>query len=152
MTPLTGRRVFAITASGFAVVIAVNITLATQAIRTFPGLEVANSYVASQNFDADRQAQQALHWALSAGYDAGRLTLRFTDAAGHPVRVDNLALLVGRATEARDDTRPEMVAQGDAYVAALVLAPGRWMLRVTATATDGTPFQQRLVITVKAAT
>lgn len=148
MTPLTGRKVFVIAASAFGVIIAANVTLATQALRTFPGLEVANSYVASQGFDAQRQAQQALAWTLQAGYDAAQIRLRFTDAAGDAVRVDDLTLLVGRATEARDDAQPDLRAEGDAYVAALALAPGRWLLRVTARADDGTLFRQRVVITV----
>ena len=40
----------------FGVIIAVNLTLAYQAVATFPGLEVKNSYVASQSFDVDREA------------------------------------------------------------------------------------------------
>lgn len=148
MTPLTGRKVFAIAASAFGVIIAANVTLAMQAVRTFPGLEVANSYVASQGFDAQRQAQQALAWTLRADYDDAQIRLRFTDAAGDPLQVDDLTLLVGRATEARDDAQPDLRAQGDAYVAALTLSPGRWLLRVSAHAPDGTLFRQRRVITV----
>ena len=49
---LTGRKVFFITAGAFAVIIGVNVTMAVLAVGTFPGLEVKNSYVASQSFDA----------------------------------------------------------------------------------------------------
>ena len=52
-------------------IIAVNLTLAFKAVTTFPGLEVKNSYVASQNFDADRAAQQALGWQVAARIEAG---------------------------------------------------------------------------------
>ena len=37
--PLTGKHVFAIFATGFGVIIAVNLTLAFNAVATFPGLE-----------------------------------------------------------------------------------------------------------------
>ena len=148
MKPLTGRKVFVIAASAFAAIIAANVTLATQAIRTFPGLEVANATIASRGFDAGRQAQQALHWTIRAAYSDGELALRFTDVAAVPVAVHDLELLVGRTTDAGADVRPVTEIQGDAHVAPVALAPGRWMLRVSARAEDGTPFRQRLVITV----
>ena len=44
---LTGQKVLAITATGFAIIIGVNITMAYSALSTFPGLVVKNSYVAS---------------------------------------------------------------------------------------------------------
>ena len=50
MTELTGKHVLAITVSAFAVIIGVNVLLAVKAVSTFPGLEVDNSYVASQGF------------------------------------------------------------------------------------------------------
>ncbi|WP_042251480.1 FixH family protein [Paracoccus sp. PAMC 22219] len=148
MKPLTGRKVFVIAASAFAVIIAANVTLATQAIRTFPGLEAANATIASRGFDVNRQAQQALRWTMRADYADGELALRFTDAAGVPVAVHDLDLLVGRTTDAGADVRPVTAIRGEAHVAPVALAPGRWMLRVSARAGDGTPFRQRLVITV----
>ena len=49
--PLTGKHVLAITLVAFGVIIGVNVLMAVKAVGTFPGLEVANSYVASQDFD-----------------------------------------------------------------------------------------------------
>ncbi len=98
MTELTGRKVFAIVASAFGVIIAVNLLLAYKAVTTFPGLEVPNSYVASQTWDAERAAQKALGWELAAEYDhaAQALELTFTDAAGRPAPLTALSVLVGR--------------------------------------------------------
>ncbi len=59
MKTLTGWHVFVMFGFGFGTIIAVNLTLAFNAVRTFPGLEVKNAYVASQGFDADRKAQGA---------------------------------------------------------------------------------------------
>ncbi|MEL7345657.1 MAG: FixH family protein, partial [Pseudomonadota bacterium] len=50
MRQLTGWHVFGMFALAFGIIISVNMTLAFQAVRTFPGLEVKNSYVASQAF------------------------------------------------------------------------------------------------------
>ena len=61
---ISGRHVFAGFALAFGVIISVNLTLAYNAVQTFPGLEVANSYVASQQFDANRAAQEALLYSL----------------------------------------------------------------------------------------
>ena len=71
---LTGRHVLAITLAAFGVVIGVNLLLAVKAVGTFPGVEVSNSYVASQVFDRERSTQAeelasrvALHGANSNG-------------------------------------------------------------------------------------
>lgn len=147
--PLTGRHVAAITVGAFAVIVGVNLVMAWQAVSTFPGVEVRNSYVASQGWNAARRAQEALGWTLRQDYADGALTLRFTDAAGLPAPVAALSVLVGRATEARSDQTPVFVQEGGAYRAAVDLPPGKWMLRVEAEAPDGTRFRQRLSLTVK---
>lgn len=151
MAELTGRKVFAITASAFALIIGVNLVLAYKAIATFPGLEVQNSYVASQTFDADKAAQIALGWTLETTYDPARqaLMLTFTDAAGRPAPIKDLSVLVGRTTEAKDDQRPSFTRKLAVFSAPLVLQPGKWMLHVEAIATDGTAFRQRIDLFVK---
>ena len=59
MAELTGKHVLGITVGAFAVIIGVNVLLAVKAVSTFPGLEVDNSYVASQGFDKRKAAQEA---------------------------------------------------------------------------------------------
>ncbi|MFD1342574.1 FixH family protein [Litorisediminicola beolgyonensis] len=145
MTELTGRHVAAVFVFGFGIIIAVNIALAVNAVSTFPGLEVPNSYIASQEFDARREAQEALGWSVAAEYRDGRLTLALTDRSGQLAPVERLELHVGRPTEERDDLP---VALGPDRSAMLDLAPGLWRLDVTAEARDGTPFEYRAVIEV----
>jgi nitrogen fixation protein FixH len=150
MAEITGRQVFLVTAGAFAVIIAVNVVMAWQAVSTFPGLEVKNSYVASQEFEAARDAQDALGWTLQPEYVAGEgLFLTFTDQAGLPVQVNGLEVLVGRTTSSTEDQRPEFVREAGRLVAPLDLAPGKWMLQVKAQAEDGTRFQQRIDLFVK---
>lgn len=149
MREITGRHVLTVTVSAFALIIGVNLVMAYKAISTFPGLEVANSYVASQSFDADRRAQLALGWSVAQSYADGQLKLAFTDSAGKPVVVHDLAVLVGRTTEAAEDSRPAFTYQDGAYVAAAVLQPGKWMLHVSVKSGDGVVFQQRLNLFVK---
>lgn len=146
---LTGRKVFLITAAAFGVIIAVNVVMAVQAVRTFPGLEVKNSYVASQTFDAERKAQEALGWTLTESYGAGELRLAFRDADGLPVRVEGLSATVGRTTESANDITPEFRWENGYYVAEADLAPGKWMILLEAFARDGTRFHQRIDLFVK---
>ncbi len=148
---LTGGRVFGLVALFFGVIIGANLMLANRAVSTFPGLEVKNSYVASQKFDADRTAQIDLGWALSPEYDAAakELRLKFTDKSGYPAEVTGLSVLVGRATEARDDSRPEFIREAGVFVAPLELPAGKWMLQIEAFSADGTPFRQRIDLLVK---
>jgi nitrogen fixation protein FixH len=144
--PLTGWHVLAMFVAFFGVIIAVNGTLAWKAISTFPGLEVDNGYIASQTFDAERAAQQALGWSLVPSYDAAasELRLAFTDAAGAPIRLAALNVLVGRTTEAGDDIRPDFALKAGVYIAPATLAQGKWMMMVEARGADGTPFRQRI--------
>ena len=151
MREITGKHVLFFTVSAFAVIIAVNLTMAYKAVSTFPGLEVKNSYVASQTFDHDRAAQKALGWTLAPEYDAASKEVRlvFTDAAGMPVALQGLSVLIGRNTSASEDRRPDFSRQAGAYVAKTDLGMGKWMMQIEARAADGTLFRQRIDLSVK---
>ena len=98
---LTGRHVLIITLSAFGVIIAVNLVMAFLAVGSFPGLEVKNSYVASQQFDRDRLAQERLGWTAKASYDGQQISIEIVDGQGaHPVLRDFTAT-VGRPTHTR---------------------------------------------------
>lgn len=144
---INGWHVLAMFVTGFGIIIAVNLTLAFNAVKTFPGLEVKNSYVASQNFDADRAAQLALDWDVAAKVEKGALWLTI-DRNGVPVEVEITKATFGRATSVRDDQTPQFTWTGNAYVAPIDLSPGNWNLRLEALAADGTPFRQRIVVRV----
>lgn len=144
--PLTGRKFFFIVASAFGVIIAVNMTLAYQAVATFPGLEAKNGFVASQHFQADRAAQLALGWNVKADVSDGMLTLSITDHAGQPVHPAKIEATLGRATHVNDDMTPEFTYAGGVFTAPAEIGPGNWNLRLLAHAEDGTPFRQRVVI------
>ena len=146
--PLTGYHVLAIFCSAFAVIIAVNLTLAFQAVGTFPGLETKNSYVASQKFDSDRDAQLALGWTVGAELQGSNLVLKVDDAIG-PVVPKIVSATLGRATHVGDDQTPAFLHDGTQFVAPVGdLERGNWNLRLVAEAADGTLFRQRIVIWV----
>ncbi|SFL49934.1 FixH family protein [Shimia aestuarii] len=144
----TGRHALMVFVGAFGVIIAVNLALAWNAVATFPGLEVKNSYVASQQFDEKRDAQESLGWQVAARATGGLLILSITDAYGKPVEVAELDAVLGRATHVKDDVKPSFEFDGQFYVAPAELAPGNWNIRMTAKAKDGTMFQQRVVLNV----
>ncbi|WP_027257994.1 MULTISPECIES: FixH family protein [Leisingera] len=145
----TGKHALMLFCGAFAVIIGVNIALAVNAVKTFPGLEVKNSYVASQEFDLRRSAQEALGWSVYASSQGDQVKLEITDAGGAPVEVAKLSATLGRATHVQDDQQPEFTFDGQAYVAPAELGPGNWNIRMVARAKDGTEFTQRVILHVK---
>ncbi|MCG6901841.1 MAG: FixH family protein [Rhodobacter sp.] len=144
---IKGWHVFLWFALAFGTIVAVNLTLAFNAVRTFPGLEVKNSYVASQNFDAERTAQIALGWQVSAIVENGQLRLEFLEQ-GQPVAPAIESAIFGRATSTAADQDPEFRFDGQAFTAPVNAGPGNWNLRVKARAGDGTLFHQRIIVQV----
>jgi nitrogen fixation protein FixH len=145
MNELTGKHVAAMFVSGFGIIIAVNLTLAWNAVQTFPGLEVKNSYVASQSFDADRAAQLALDWDVRAFLQADQLVLEVS-RDGEPVAPEITGAVFSRATSVSMDQTPEFTFDGTAFTAAVQAGPGNWNLRLVARAADGTIFRQRIIV------
>ncbi|CUH68165.1 putative integral membrane protein linked to a cation pump [Thalassovita gelatinovora] len=146
---ITGKHVLIGFVAAFGIIISVNVVLAVQAVRTFPGLEVKNSYVASQEFNKRKAAQEALGWTIWAGEADGQITLKITNEDGRPVRAAKLDATVGRPTEISEDVTPDFSYDGEAYVAPLQLSGGKWNVRMKAISDNGTEFTQRVVLHVK---
>jgi nitrogen fixation protein FixH len=146
---LTGWHALAIFGGAFTVIITVNLFLAFSAVSTFPGLEVKNSYIASQSFDVRRAEQESLGWEVYAEAKDGLLILSIKDDQGKPVQAGTLDAVLGRATHVQDDRTPEFAFDGRAYVARETLAPGNWNIRMKATSLDGVAFEQRVVLHVE---
>ncbi len=146
--PLTGFKVALMFCTGFAVIIGVNLILAFQAVATFPGLETKNSYVASQAFEADRTAQEALGWDVSAKIEEGVLSLEIVQD-GKAVAPEIRSAVLGRATHTAQDQFPAFRFDGTAFKAPVSAGDGNWNLRLVALAKDGTRFQQRIIVHVQ---
>jgi nitrogen fixation protein FixH len=146
---LTGRTVLAIALGGFAVVLAVNIGLVVAAVGTFPGLVVANAYVASQSFDRDRAAQDALGWRVAVTAEAGRLAAEVTGPDGRAVPGAAVHLSLARGGQA---PREIELVPGIAAADPPRLAPGLWIARVTVTAPGGALWKGTARLDVRAAT
>jgi len=146
---LTGRHVLAITVGAFAVIIGVNLTMAYFAVGTFPGLEVKNTYVASQQFDKNRTAQIELGWSADAEIRDGTLSLAFRDRDGAEVSPAMVEASLGRATHANQDQGLDFAGKQAPFRIPVDLDKGKWELRLTAWDADGTAFQQRIELFVE---
>lgn len=75
---------------GLGLVIAVNMVLLFFALRTFPGLVVANAYERGRGYGAEierTEAQDALGWTLEVHHEAGgdRMVVQLSDARSRPI-------------------------------------------------------------------
>jgi len=146
--PLTGWHVLAMFVGGFSIIITVNLALAVNAVRTFPGKETESSYVASQNFDTDRAAQEALGWTVQTDLTETALRLAVQDAGASVVMPEIISATLGRATTVADDMTPAFDWDGKAWVAPVTAGPGNWNLRIEMRAGDGTLFRRRIPLRV----
>ncbi len=120
--------------------------MASKALGTFPGTVVKSSFQTSQNFDADRAAQQALGWQAETRLQDGRLTVRFPEHGG-PVELTGL---FGRtASRAEDVTLAFAEVAPGFWAAPADTYPGQWVLFLDAVAPDGTPWRQRVEVPVR---
>lgn len=144
---IKGWHIATIFILAFGVVVSVNLVLAVNAVRTFPGLEVANSYVASQSFDTDRATQLSLNWDVEAFLVNDQLTLKVTQD-GKPINPEIESATFGRATNVQQDQVPQFEFDGYALNATVDAGLGNWNLRLRLRGPDGELFQQRVIVQV----
>jgi nitrogen fixation protein FixH len=144
----TGRKMLLVMVAFFGVIITVNLFLAFSAVSTFPGLEVENSYVASQQFNKRAAAQRALGWRVQFTREGNELVLNLQDRDGNEVIPASISAVIGRPTFAGDDITLDFRLVGNEYRAKVDLAPGPWRLFLDAVAQDGTLYKKRLQLVV----
>jgi nitrogen fixation protein FixH len=102
----TGRHMLLTILGFFGVVIGVNVTMATLASKSWTGLVVENTYVASQQFNEkarEGREQAALGWTGKLIIASGEVRYRLVDAAGTPVTLHGVKVLFRHpAYEAED--------------------------------------------------
>jgi nitrogen fixation protein FixH len=133
----TGWHMTGILVAFFAVVIAVNMLMATLAVRSFGGVVVDNSYVASQKFNGwlkAARAQEAQGWRETIAIDAQRrVQVSLADAAGGPLNgVAVTATAVHPLGRAPDIALAFREVSPGRYRAERALPAGRWRLSLTA--------------------
>ena len=124
----TGWHFTAIIVAFFGVVIAVNLTMAVFATRTFGGVVVENSYVASQKYNDWLEAakrQQKLAWSIEPALDDQRRVTIALSIDG--AQVNGFA----RHPLGREPDVPlTFVTSGAKARTANALPPGRWNIHL----------------------
>ena len=148
----TGWHMAAITISFFAVIIAVNLTLAFFASTSWTGLVVANSYVASQNFNRDAEIareQQALGWQMKLTVNRNLVQISILDRENQAMAgLDIRATLQRPADEAGDQVLKLQDAGAGIYMANATIGGGVWVADITAEGSARKPvrFVQRIFV------
>ena len=147
----TGWHMLAIMIAFFAVIVAVNLTMAMFASTSWTGLVVKNSYVASQGYNetlAAAERQRSAGWTSELSYGDGLVKLVIRGQSGAPLDASEVELFVGRPATERDDRTLKLARTGPgAYQSELALGPGLWSARVTGFVGD-TPYRRDLRLMV----
>lgn len=143
----TGWHMLALMVAFFGVVVGVNIFMATSAIRTWTGLVVDNSYVASQQFNtklANANAQAAKGWQGGLDYQSGTLRFTLVDGAAQPLIADTVTIDISRPIGVDGDQTLILSRQSDyAYEADVALDPGVWNAAIIVTFPDQPNYEHR---------
>lgn len=148
----TGRHMLFSMLAFFAVIISVNLLMATLANTSWTGLVVKNTYVASQQFNRkaeEGRAQAALGWTGGLKIENGEIRYGLTDADGRPVMLKSVtAAFRHPAYEAKDVKFALAAADARTFRADRVPQDGQWIVEIDADAGMATPYRdvRRIVI------
>ncbi|WP_432201903.1 FixH family protein [Erythrobacter sp. W53] len=128
---MTGKKFAAILVGGFAIVIAVNFTMATFATRGFSGTVVDNSYVASQKFNGwleQAEQQEKLGWDAQLARRDDWLSVSTKQVPAGAF----LSAQIRRPLGQPDKRELTFASDGSGqFVSQEELPEGRWIVRVT---------------------
>jgi nitrogen fixation protein FixH len=148
----TGWHMAAITISFFAIIIAVNLTLAVFASTSWTGLVVANSYVASQRFNRDAEIareQQALGWQMKLIVSRKLATIVILDRNSQSMAGLSMRAVLQRPTDEAEDQVLKLKENGTGiYMAKIEIGKGNWVADITAEGPARKPvrFVQRVFV------
>lgn len=129
----TGKHMLLVICAFFGVIISVNVFMAVSSARTWTGLVVNNSYVASQEFQVKADAahaQNAAGWTMDMRYEDGDLVVWLLDPTG-PLELNEVSAFVRRPVGGHDDVTVPLARVGDTYRGPVALASGVWDVTVT---------------------
>lgn len=151
----TGWHMAGVMGLFFGVIIGVNLTLAVFAGSTWTGLVVKNSYVASQQFNAEteRMKREAeLGWSVHAAYRNEDFSLDLKDGSGRVIQDALVSARIGRPVSEHEDRTIGLNQMRDGlYHGDTDLGPGLWEAQVSVEDAHGQTWNRRLRFSVSAA-
>ena len=131
----TGWHMTGILVAFFTVVISVNIVMARAAIGTVGGVGVANSYVASPEFNKwldKAEAQKALGWDVKTGLLPDRRVAVDVSTAGHALHGLGVGAVVRHPLGHTPESKLSFVAASEGrWVSTAPLPQGRWTVHLS---------------------
>jgi nitrogen fixation protein FixH len=155
--PLTGRKVLALLAGFFGVMLLANFIMAREAVKTFSGLDTNNPYDSGLAYNQDIAAaktQEALGWSVelmrTPDGPATQLTATVRDKAGQPVTGLDVSMHFLHPAASKFDryAAAGAIAEG-VYAGAAELAPGRWELEIDFNRNGERQFRSRNQLTIE---
>lgn len=144
----TGWHMLLVMVLFFGTIISVNVFMAWNAVRTWSGLVVPNTYVASQQFNG--KVEEAKRLAAS-GIEGdivikdGRIVYHVVDAGGQPVVADEVSATFKRPVDEREDFTLSLVPSGAGRFAAERDVPaGQWVIDIATRHQGAKVFHQTL--------
>jgi len=148
----TGRHMLLAMVAFFGVVITVNVTMAVFARTSWTGFVVANSYVASQEFNAkmaDTRAQAALGWKGILAMRGQVVRYRLVDRHHVPVALNAVQISFKRPVDDREDHVITLAPDGDGgFTLPHAVDDGVWLIEVEADAGLAKPYRETLRVHV----
>lgn len=136
--PFTGKHMLIVMVAFFGVIITVNLVMATFATKSWTGLVVKNSYVASQEFNeiaAAAREQDRLGWQGQFVAKDGRVTYLLTDQNDGRIEATEITLAFKRPAFEADDHEVKLAVNADGlFQADHALGDGIWVVQVSALA------------------
>ena len=152
-TGFTGRHMLIVMVAFFGVVITANLTMAYFASSSWSGLEVPNSYVASQEYNGEialAREQQALGWKSELSMADGGLVLSLADGTGNPIAGADIDAVLRRPVHENEDAQMHFEwTHGGEYRAPAPVLAGVWDVEITARAGADRSYRQIFRIEVK---
>ena len=143
---LTGWHMLMMFVAFFGVVFAVNIFMTVMAVRSWTGLVVEDSYVASQTFNADAASlkkAEALSVSHRLHYENGKLHLSLQGADGKAIAADSVQISIGRPVGEHEDQKLVAVKTVDGQFEAITkLGAGVWSGELSAKLAGDTVWRQ----------
>lgn len=130
----TGWHMLFLMLAFFGVIFSVNFFMAWSASRTWTGLVVKNSYIASQQFNtklANARAQAKLGWQGGLDYDGRGLVFFLHDGADTPLDAQKVSIALNRPIGVSGDQVHTLYQSPDgSWFAPVTLEPGAWNAQI----------------------
>jgi nitrogen fixation protein FixH len=149
----TGWHMLALMIGFFGIVIGVNLFMAISATRTWTGLVVENSYVASQEFNsklAIARQREAAGWQGGLAYESGILRFSLTGADAEPLPLEEVEVHISRPIGMTGDQRLELTRAADgSFVSEVELESGVWNAAIVGRFTDEPDYEHHARLLVQ---